>query len=234
MTAIALCSFSISYGQMFFDFGAKGAFGPTILFNSDIFDADSYDHKATMGYAFGGKFGVHFNGRNGITLDIMSQKSKQEFDVSPVNSIDLLQWNHTDYMLMYRYSGNGAYIELGPKLSRISEVTHELNGQSTTVAGTEFYEDSYLSGVFGFGSYLAGSDLFTLQLGIRLHWGLDDIVAPGGKTDGNNFPTPFSGEVLNAAKSTATAAMLHVEFNYAFGRFAKTECSGRRKLILFQ
>lgn len=223
--------------QMYFDAGIKGAFGPTVLFNKDIFDSADYRHNATMGFAYGGKLGINFNGKNAITLDLMRQTSRQEleFDIAGSEAFtDLIEWNHTDLLLLYRFSGKGAYIEIGPKISNISEVTHEINGQSTTIAATPFYEDNYLSGVFGFGSYLAGSDLVTLQIGIRIHFAIDDMVNESGKEGSNNYPTPLFPQKLNNAKTLATAAMLQVELNYAFGRFAKAQCSDRRKLILFQ
>jgi hypothetical protein len=60
------------------------------------------------------------------------------------------------------------------------------------------------------------------------------MVNDAGKELVNNYPTPQFPQQLNNAKTLATAAMLHLELNYAFGRFAKTECTGRRKLILFE
>ena len=223
--------------QMFFDAGVKTAFGPTVIFNKDIFDSGEYRHNATMGFAYGGKFGVNFNGHNAITLDIMRQKSRQEleFDLGNTKSIaDLIEWQHTDIMLLYRFSGMGAYIELGPKISNIGKVTHDAENMTSIDDATEFYEDRYLSGVFGFGSYLAGSELVTLQLGVRIHFAWDDMVKPSGKELVNNYPTPQFPQQLNNAKTLATAGMLHLELNYAFGRFAKTECTGRRILILFE
>lgn len=219
-------------GQMFFDIGVKGAYGPTVIFNQEIFDSGAYKHEITTGYAYGGKFGFNFNGQNGITLDVMSQTSKQDFLYDGPFQNDIsnnMEWKHTDLILMYRYTASGAFIEFGPKLSLLNEVSHSFAGMPVADASGS-YTDQYLSGVFGFGSSILGTELASLQLGIRLHFAIDDMVNESGKLAG--FPTP--GFDLNNGKTLATAAMLNLEFNYAFGRFAKTECSGRWKLILFE
>lgn len=235
---LALIALQVSAQRMFFDAGIKAGFGPTVLFNTDIFDSGDYRHLPTFGPAFGGKLGVNFNGHHALTFDVMRQLSKQElefeFPGSNTENTNTVSWNHTDLILLYRYSGYGAYIEIGPKLSRVGKVTHDLSTESAERNATEFYEKSYMSGVFGFGSYFAGSDLVTFQIGIRLAFSWQDMVAEDGKPVELNYPTPGFPNRLNNAKTLATAAMINLELNYAFGRFAKTECTGRKKFILFE
>jgi hypothetical protein len=101
---------------------------------------------------------------------------------------------------------------------------------------SENFKDSYTSAIFGFGSYLAGDDLFSLNIGIRFHWAFGDLKSETGIA--NEAPllnvNPNTETYDPSAKTSLAAAQLQLELNYAFGRFAKTACSDRWRLILFR
>lgn len=220
------------FGQTFFDAGIKFGIGPTLMYNQNIFDDGvAYDHVLTSGTAIGGKLGVNFAGRHGVTVDYMSAKSKQDFDI-PGGSHEYV-WKHNDVLLMYRYSGNGAFVEIGPKFSFMNEVNTTLPGAAELDVTSNFV-DNYKSVVFGFGSYLIGSDVLTLQAGVRLHWAFDDMISEQGRSFEPSYPaTTRPQDYPTYEKTTATAAQFMLELNYAFGRFAKASCSQRWRLILF-
>ena len=222
-------AFTPLFGQMFFDAGIKGAYGPTLMYNQNIFDDGTYDHVLTSGGGIGGKLGVHWADHHGVTFDYMHATSKQNFDL-PQNNTHNYTWKHNDLLLLYRYSGNGAYVEIGPEISFVTEVKTTLSG-SPELDVSDNFVDNYKSVVFGFGSYLLGTELVPLQAGVRLHWALDDMVSEQGMENG--YPatqTSFS----DYTKTKATAAQFSLELNYAFGRFAKASCSQRWRLILFE
>lgn len=231
LTLGLLCACLPLFSQMYFDAGIKGAYGPTFMYNQNVFDDGDYDHVLTSGYGFGAKLGMHFANHHGFTFDYMNATSKQDFDLT-AGGVHNYVWKHHDLLLMYRFSGNGAYIEIGPKISFISDVTSTSIGfQEVDV--TPNFADNYKSVVFGFGSYLIGSDLVSLQAGVRLHWALDDMISEQGM--GNNYPAtlrllPYP----EYEKTKATAGQFMLELNYAFGRFAKASCSQRWRLILFE
>lgn len=218
-----------TFGQMYFDMGLKGAYGPTFLYNSNIYDDGQYDAVLNSGYGIGGKLGVHFNSSHGITFDYMNASSKQEFDVRGVQQPLRYTWKHHDLLLLYRLSGNGAYLELGPKLSLVSDVNQSFTGADADVSN--FFVNSYKSVVLGFGSYLMGNELISLQLGVRLHWSLDDMISDDGRIAG--YPAP-SATYPKYEKSIPAVGQVMLELNYAFGRFAKASCSQRWRLILFE
>jgi hypothetical protein len=167
----------------------------------------------------------------GFNLEYNLATSKQDFELNS-DLFNSFKVRHNDIVGVFRYSGNGAYVELGAKTSSIKEVEVETFNPSGTVDATDNFEKNYLSGIFGFGSYLAGDDLLSINLGIRLHWGFDDIVNATGKE--NNYPLYRHTEQINPSNKTKmAAAQLNLEINYAFGRFAKTACSDRWRLILF-
>jgi len=222
-----------AHSQIWFDAGVKGTYGPTLMFDNNVFDDGDYKHKLTTGHAFGGRLGVNFGYHTGLSLEYNAATSNQDFELNG-NLHNSFKWKHSDILLLFRYSGNGAYVELGGEYSNMGDVTltKYRTGQKTKEEVSNKFENNYKSGVFGFGSYLLGGDLFSMNLGIRLHFAIDDMVNQVGKE--NNYP--FVDQVLldPSKKTLATAAQLQLELNYAFGRFAKTACHNRWKLLLFQ
>jgi hypothetical protein len=217
------------FGQMFFDAGVKGAYGLTFMYNKNIIDDGAYEHTLTTGYAFGAKLGVHWPSHHGITFDYMNATSNQDFDLSN-NGVHAYKWKHHDLLLLYRYSGYGAFIEIGPKISFVSDVMSAYRSSNEVDVSPNF-ADNYKSIVFGFGSYLVGTDLVTLQAGVRLHWALDDMISEEGRAA--NYPA-IETSFPDYTKTRATAGQFMLELNYAFGRFAKASCSHRWRLILFE
>jgi len=167
----------------------------------------------------------------GFSVEYGAATSNQNFNYQNIDDFNSYQWKHNDLATLFRYSGNGAYIEVGAKFSNVKSV--ELDNINTGLSDvSQYFNDKYTSGIFGFGSYLMGSELLTLNLGVRLHWGFTDMVNDAGK-DANY---PFVVEQIKdpSKKTLATAAQLQLELNYAFGRFSKEACHDRWKLVLFQ
>lgn len=221
--------------QVWFDAGVKAAYGPTFMLDKNVFDDGDYKHKLSTGHAFGGRLGVNFGYHAGVSLEYSAATSKQDFHLNgnPYNSF---KWKHSDILLLFRWSGNGAYVELGGKYSDMGDVTLT---KTRTTGETEsdvsqFFAKNYKSGVFGFGSYLLGGDLFTMNLGIRLHFAIDDMVNETGKEGTYPIVDHIAPSYDRSKKTLATAAQLQAEFNYAWGRFAKHACSDRWRLFLFQ
>lgn len=217
--------------QWWFDAGVKGAYGPTMMYDQNVFDHGSYKHKLSTGTSFGGRLGFNYGYHVGLSLEYTSSTSNQEFNYES-DLYNSFKWKHNDISTLFRYSGNGAYVEVGAKFSNITEVELENIPNSTVTDVTENFSDNYVSGILGFGSYLAGNDIWSLNLGIRMHWAFDDMVSETGKE--NNYPIVIDELDDPTRKTIATAAQLQAEFNVAFGRFAKTACSDRWRLLLFQ
>lgn len=216
--------------QLWFDAGIKGAYGPTLMYDKNVFDRSDYKHKLTAGHSFGGRLGVNFGYHAGVSLEYNLASSKQAFNNND-EVFNTFKWKHNDLAALFRWSGSGAYVEAGGKYSIMNEVLLDnvVNGESDV---TDRFEKNYLSGIFGFGSYIMGSELLSVNLGIRLHWAFTDMVNELGKSQ--NYPLIITSLDDPEKKTLATAAQLQLEINYAFGRFAKEGCHDRRKLIFFQ
>jgi hypothetical protein len=216
--------------QWWFDAGVKGSYGPTMMYDQNVFDDGDYKHKISTGTSFGGRLGVNYGYHVGLSLEYAGATSNQDFEYDG-DLYNSFKWKHNDISTLFRYSGNGAYIEVGAKFSNIKEV--ELDNVVTGISdATQYFNENYTSGIFGFGSYLMGSELLTLNLGVRLHWGFTDMVNDAGKDAG--YPIVVESLKDPSSKTLATAAQLQMELNYAFGRFSKEACHDRWKLILFQ
>jgi hypothetical protein len=217
-------------GQWWFDAGIKGAWGPTGMSDQNVYDDANYKHKITTGNAFGARLGINTGYHVGLSLEYAGATSNQDFEYNG-DVYNSFKWKHNDISTLFRYSGNGAYIELGAKFSNISEVELETAGVGVSDV-TENFVDSYTSGVFGFGSYLLGTELLTLNMGIRVNWAFDDMVSETGKE--NNYPIVVEPLKDPSIKTHAASVQLQLELNYAFGRFSKEACHDRWKLILFE
>lgn len=218
--------------QWWFDAGLKGGYGPTLLFDKNVFDNDDYKHKVTAGHMFGARLGFNAGYHVGFNLEYALATSKQQFQYNS-DLFNTFKIKHNDIIGTVRYSGNGAYVEVGGKYSSIKdfEVDNVDEPEPVDVSGN--FEKNYVSGIFGFGSYLAGDDLLSINIGIRLHWGFTELKNEAGK----EAQMPFYNVVEDydpEKKTSLAAAQLQLELNYAFGRFAKAACSERWKLILFQ
>ncbi|MDQ3015949.1 MAG: hypothetical protein M3R25_04395 [Bacteroidota bacterium] len=234
-TLLVLCTLAVSaQSQIWFEAGVKGAYGPTVLLDKNVFDSGNYKHKISTGHAIGGRLGVNFGYHAGFAVEYLAANSKQEFNLDG-RLHTTYKWKHSDLLVLFRYAGNGAYVEVGGKYSNLGDVTRETKPADPDVDGdvSDIFEKNYTSGVLGFGSYLLGNDLLAVNLGIRIHYAFTDIITPAGK---DNF-YPAASDINNPdpdAKTLAAAAQLQLEVNYAFGRFSKTACHDRWKLILFQ
>ncbi len=232
ITLIILTCFGVSaHAQWWFDAGLKGAYGPTLMSDQNVYNSSTYKHKITTGTSIGGRLGFNYGYHVGMSLEYASATSNQDFNYNS-KVYNSYKWKHNDISLLFRYSGNGAYIEIGGESSKIKSVDLESQNESHPSDVTSYFNKNYDSAVFGFGSYLMGGGLFTLNIGIRLHFALQDMVSQEGK-DANapileyQLPDP-------SVKTLAAAAQLQLEANYAFGRFAKSACHDKWRLLLFQ
>lgn len=216
---------------MWFDVGLKGAYGPTLLANTNIFNDRTYDHKITTGYGIGGKVGIYFNEFNGITIDAMYSRSKQGFSYETMNQATAefnhdVEWTSLDLYLLYRMQQHGIYFEIGPAYSMVSDITQNDQGSPDVTDLKDFYNDNFISGVVGFGGYVANSERFTLMLGMRAAYAVTDFVNEAGKAA--NYPNPNRTMEYDSYKAThPLSVQLVVEANFGIGYFAKTCCSNR-------
>lgn len=234
------CAALVSHAQeLWFDLGVNAAFGPTVLLNSNMTSSSSISYDLNSGNSFGAKLGINSGEYNSLNLIYNYGSGQQDFEVSSdvAGIIDVsTAWKTHDFMLLYRYSGSGVYVELGPKYSTISSVDQSLSSSTLNVTrDLSAAFDNHFSGVLGFGSYLAGSDVLVLNLGVRISYAFSDMIAESARGGTVFIPqTEFAPRFDDYAKTSPISAMINLELSYAFGRVAKENCTSRKKIIFFQ
>lgn len=227
-----------AFSQNWLDVGVKGGYGISMLYNKNIFDDPSYNHKLSGAYAFGGKIGINFGEFHEVTFDVMSSSFRQNFTFNITDTTDgsspeyasNITYKALDLMLLYRNNNNGGYVEIGPSVSLIKSATHSDDFMRFSEADAiDNWNKTNYGVVFGFGAYMFGTENFGITMGARFNYIVSDAISQIGQS--NNFPTNKSYETYTA--SHPFSAMFIMEFNYDLGYLAKANCSKRRKIVLF-
>jgi hypothetical protein len=222
--------FQTSAQEMWFDAGIKGSWGPTFLYNESLVNDANYSQQISNGYSFGGKFAFNFGYIHGISIDAMYSQNSQDYNIkegfSDITDLSV-DWKTIDLYVLYRLYRTINYFEIGPKFSLMNIV------RNNNVETTQFYAENYPSAVIGFGWYVFGRETFTATAGIRVEYGLSDIINTDGKALG--YPAnPAATTAFDPYNSTnPLIAQLVFEINWGLGYFAKTACSGRRHFFSF-
>jgi hypothetical protein len=187
---------SAAFGQFAIDVHVKGAANSTWLLNKNISDMG-----ATQDYdlAWGSSYGVAANaylGMTGVGIEFLYNTHNAAYtgaysinDESTGNYTSNIKLETIQIPLLLKFqSEKGAYIELGPQLTNISSAQFNRTGEIIGIAFDESkdvkeeYASSYISGVLGFGSKIALSDLpIGLLFGIRLQCSFGDLMGVDGE-----------------------------------------------------
>ncbi|MFI5204335.1 MAG: hypothetical protein ACHQF2_07545 [Flavobacteriales bacterium] len=242
-------------GQMWLDVGVKGGVGFDMLYNKNINDDPEFNQQLSLGFNVGGKLGLNFNDFHELTFDFLYYSYDQKYKYNVLNPVDnskpqylrTVKFSGLDFLLMYRHNNDGRYVEIGPQLSLVKNIAATDDYPGSTFGSLDLTSQiapNFTSIVFGFGSYLIGTENFGMTTGVRLSYSFSDLIADNGQT--HSFPTNSSaysatgpGSSLvdrSYASYTPThvlTAMFIMEFNFDFAYLAKAKCSNKRKLVLF-
>ncbi len=222
---------SLSAQEFWFEAGLKGGIGTSFLYNKNIADDKNWEYNFTPMFGVGAKFSVNFGPYNGVVIEGVYNQSQQDFNYKTATSMQDLdysvKWKSIDSYLLYRGIRNRAYFEVGPMLSLVQEVEQGNDGETFTTT-TDFYNSTYIAGVFGVGGYIYGTETFSIGMGMRFHYGFGDLVNDNGQQ--NNYPNPVNDMPYQTGENTNPIfAQFMVEFNFGVGHFAKSACGQRFK-----
>ena len=230
-----LCITFTASSQVWFEVGAKGMYGMKGFYNDNIINDRDHGFKIGTGLSYGAMVNVNFADKHGFTIEGIlanyEQKFKYESSLFDVNS--QVNWETIEGYLMYRIYNNSSFLEIGPKLSIVKSVEQlpdDLIGQLVNIE--DQYSKQYWSAAFGFGGLIAGSDFFTLKMGLRFEYALTDFISEEGQTDDllqNPFPAYYTSYDTYKA-SHPFSATIYLELNFAIGAIARAEC-GKRNFI---
>ncbi len=216
--------------SFYIDAGVKAQMGATALINQSVNNHPNWSYDIGNGFSFGGKVGFNFED-HGITVDVLLGKGESSFEFDNGVSNLITEYATTDIYLLYRLSRYRGYLELGPKMNLLRDVTNTgADGVANDVS--EYYVDNSYSGVLGFGTYLIGTDgRFSGIFGLRFEYGLTDMV---DQTMGQDLGLPVFQDALYAEgynTSVPFFAGLVFELNWGIGYYGKASCGARGKFI---
>ena len=222
-----LCLSILVEGQTWLEIGGKALVGVTGYYNENIINDPEHDFNLNAAISYGGAFGINFGEVHGLSFEGLYGKHLQavtfgdDFIGNQVRNE--VQWSTFEAYLLYRlYSRTGLFLEAGPKMSFVREVTQEFGTIRLDVEGV--YEDQYLSAVFGFGGLLAGSEFIALKMGIRLEYAIDDFVTNEGQALG--YPSPYSS-YETYRETHPFRGTVYLELTFPLGRLGKQKCGLR-------
>ncbi|MBL7888076.1 MAG: hypothetical protein JNL24_00905 [Bacteroidia bacterium] len=200
-----------------FELQAKGLANSTWLFNTNISNTgESQDYAMGWGFNYGLGFSAYF-GMVGFGLEGLmgnhtgAYEGKLEMrDTAGVllgktdykSSVNL---KTTQIPLMFKLrSVGGAYLELGGQYNMISGADYKRTGTNinadTTIAN--YFSDSYISGVLGFGAGIAIKESpVSILVGVRFNYSLTDLK--GVDALGQDLSNAF---IYNKYEPTAAAS----------------------------
>jgi len=215
--------------QVWIDIAPKVAYGLSGFYNGNVWNDSEHNNQFNTGYGYGAKLGVNLGENNGFIIEGMLNNGTQRFDhkIGDQRLANITNWETIDASLLYRFNSQGSYLEIGPQMSMLRNVSQTYNGLPLEVENA--YGDRYFSAVAGFGGFLAGNEFFTLVMGIRLGYALTDMLSEGA----SNLPTspPASYRLYDSyTGSHPFFAQIHLEFSFGIGGAAKAAC-GRRSYM---
>lgn len=226
-----------SKGEIWFDLGLKGAYAPGAFTNSHILGSQEQTLKYSHGYFYGGKIGVNFGLRHGITFDLLFSTTNQTLINTDQSNKYTMSMRSLDVPIMYRNNqDNGGYGEIGPMFSWTQEAEQNINGVSKST--TSNFNGSNMGVAFGFGQFVGGGDLFGLNIGLRFAYMFGDIVASSAQNINDDPVFQPLGPEETAAYAYKPSGRLYagiaLEVNFNLGYITKgSRCTRRTKFRLF-
>ena len=150
---------------------------------------------------------------------------KFEYKLLGVFQESQVKWKNIDLYLLYRYNSSTVYLELGPMLSLVRSVDYTDTSIPIEIDVEDFYAKKYYSAVFGFGGFLAGTESISLNLGVRVHYALQDFITAEGQLQ--NHPAPSTSAYAEYKQTRPLYIEVGLELTFGLGEFAKTSCSKR-------
>ncbi len=173
-------------------YGLIGGPSSTWLLNSNVSNiGEELNYKSSMGGGFGLSVTHNFVEKIGVRLDIMYSMHNQGYTGTLQESGVTLETytaaTHLSYLdlpLMFHLgASNGFYFEVGPQFGFLLGAKEDLTWSDATLldnrSGRDIKSDlnsMNIAAVLGLGYNVSIGGLFSLDLGIRLGYGLTDVT----------------------------------------------------------
>lgn len=217
---------STANAQVWLELGVKGMMGFTGFYNKNIVDDSRHDSQLGLATSVGGMAAINIGEYHGLNIEALDATHHQSFtfrdDDSKNNAINM-EWKSTDVYLLYRwYRDNGAFLELGPKVTYIREAQQSYGTDWAKV--TDKYADKYYSAAFGVGGFVSTSEVLTVKTGLRAEYALTDLISEQGQAEG--YPSPYAN-FGTYAETRPFRVGFYIEVAFGVGGIAQSMCGSR-------
>ncbi len=212
--------------QIWVELGLKGMMGMTGFHNKNLANDSRYDQQLGLATSVGGVLGFNFGDYHGLNVEALSATHHQSFSfrgTDGLNNTVNMKWKSTDLYLVYRwYRDNGAFLELGPKITYIHEVQQALGTDWAKV--NDQYAAQYYSAVLGVGGFVVANEILAIKTGIRAEYALTDLVSEQGRVNG--YPAPYTA-FESYAETRPFRLGMYLEITFGVGGLAQSMCGDR-------
>ncbi len=230
LTLLLFAIFSAANAQVWLELGVKGTMGITGFYNKSLVDDSRHDSQFGLGLSVGGVAALNFGERHGLNIEVLSATHHQSMSYRGDDDISKtinVEWKSMDTYFMYRwYRDNGAFLEIGPKLTYVSEAQQSFGTEWSKA--TDYYASRYTSAAFGVGGFVTASKVLTIKTGLRAEYALTDFISAQGKAAG--YPAYYT--TFNTYQETRPfRAGFYLEVTFGVGGIAKSVCGSRGVLL---
>ncbi len=217
---------STANAQVWLELGAKGMMGLTGFYNKNIVDDPRHDSQFGLGLSVGGMAALNFGEHHGLNIEVLSATHHQAMSYrgdDDVNKTINIEWKGVDTYFMYRwYRDNGAFLEIGPKITYINDAQQSFSTDWSEAKG--YYASRYTSAAFGVGGFVTTSQWLSIKTGLRAEYALTDFVSEAGQAAG--YPAYYTS--FNTYRETRPfRAGFYLEVTFGVGGIAKSMCGSR-------
>ncbi|MCB0572486.1 MAG: hypothetical protein KDC66_22110 [Phaeodactylibacter sp.] len=229
LVALALFFINAANAQVWLELGLKGMMGFTGFYNKNISNDSRHDSQLGLATSVGGVAAFNIGEYHGLNIEALGATHHQSFtfrgDDGKNNAINM-EWKSTDVYLLYRwYRDNGAFLEIGPKVTYIRDAQQSYGTDWADVK--DKYADKYYSAAFGVGGFVTTSEVLTVKTGLRAEYALTDLISAQGQADG--YPSPYAN-FESYAETRPFRLGLYMEVTFGVGGIAQAMC-GRRGFL---
>lgn len=221
--------------------GVRATFNSTWLLNQNQLNDKGLKYKASWGWSGGVMLGFHYTSWGAVCVEGLysTHSQKQASAIDSINWTSRTDFAYYEFPVLLRFVPKEfKYIEAGIKVSSLAKAKSSFTSALGTFSGDvkDNFEKSNLALVFGWGGAMWGDGGGLVNLGIRLTYGLPDIISTKGGR-GSNYYALADGTTASpkSYKPTHTATVgFHLTYDFDMGWWLHDTCKRKYKFFLFK
>lgn len=228
-----------SSGGTYIVIGARGGPQATWLFNKNMIDDDAIKYKFSGGGYGGLMLGLHLTEMVAINGECLISSYSRKI----ASNIDTISWTskvnltYLEFPVLLHLDFEGfKYMELGVKFGNLKSARVTIDPDPTGFSGDrkQDYSKSNTALVFGWGTGLWGSGGLLLSTGVRITYGLGDIISDEGGRGDQYVTITDPSNPKSYQKTNIITAAFHLSLDFDLGWMMKSSCGRNYKFVLFQ